>query len=174
MNIIHTGIEGCYLIERMVHEDLRGEFVELWKKHPDLPSEWVQENVSRSKQNVLRGLHIQRRYPQGKLVTCLAGEIFDIVVDLRKGSPSYKQWRTLQLTSHNNRSVYVPPGCAHGFYTNTPATVHYKCTTEYDAASDGGIHFQAKEIGLVIPDREWIMSDRDKSLPSVSDWLKLR
>lgn len=168
-------IPGSFLIHHDKHTDLRGSFQELWRQK-DIT--FVQDNVSISKGGVLRGLHMQTNNPQGKLVTCLKGSIVDVFVDLRQDSPTFLQYCFVYL-QEGLKSVYIPPGCAHGFLTlkeeGDEHIVHYKCTTFYDKESDGGIIYNDPTIE--IPWHSWtnpdtiIVSDKDKSLPEVIDYI---
>lgn len=160
---------GCLVIPTRVYEDERGWFTECHRKAWDLP-EFVQDNCSSSRPGVVRGLHFQTRNPQGKLVRCLAGQILDVALDLRMGSPTYGQWEMFQLHPEGD-SVYIPPGFAHGFIAIDRSILFYKCTTEYDGASDGGIN--PLDLSLRLP---WaarsplILSDKDRALPMLREF----
>lgn len=173
-------IQGARLVRFRRHVDQRGLFFESYQaedfERAGLPTAWPQDNVSVSFGNVLRGLHLQRRNPQGKLVQCLGGEIYDVAVDLRPDSPTFGQWEAVTLSWEHPLAFYIPPGCAHGFYvTAKSALVHYKCTTTWDPESDGGVRWDDRNLGV-----EWempagnqpIVSPKDQSLPSVDDYLK--
>lgn len=180
-NFIETGIKDLYVIEPTVFGDNRGYFMETYNdefkpyvKHLDgTPAEFVQDNQSKSKQGVLRGLHFQRSNPQGKLVRALEGEVFDVAVDLRRGSETYGKWYGVVLSAENKRQFYVPEGFAHGFavYTET-ATFAYKCTRLYDPTDEGGLLWSDKDIGIEwnMPDGvEVLLSEKDKVNPCLSD-----
>lgn len=157
-------------------QDNRGFFFEAFKKSTyelhGLPTEWLQDNVSFSYEKVLRGMHIQKKNPQGKLVMCLAGQIFDAWVDLRPGSPTFKSFGSKVLKG--GEAMYIPPGHAHGFFVgSTYALVHYKCTTEYDKESDGGILWSTCGVEWPFPsDFIPLVSGKDWALPSVDEYLE--
>lgn len=172
--MIHNDVKDVEIRYSPVHKDDRGYFQELWKG--DRAPTFLQDNVSFSQFGVLRGLHIQRNYPQGKLIHCLKGTIFDVWVDLRKESPSFKKWGAFQLQAERGESIYIPPGLAHGFFTMSQfAMVFYKCTTLYDKESDGGVYWNDPELNI-----EWpftagltpILSDKDRQLPPISKYLE--
>lgn len=150
--------------------DDRGSFEEAFnieKFHAlGLPVVWAQDNLSYSHQNVIRGLHYQKVNPQGKLVRCLQGRIWDVCVDLRPQSNTYGCYFSAMLEGNNGTALYVPPGCAHGFKTLSPtALVSYKCTTVYNKESDAGVRWNDPDIGINWPGEHHILSDKDKSLP---------
>lgn len=167
-------IPDVLLITTTRHEDRRGWFQEHFKafeflRH-DLGS-FAQENVAYSRQNVLRGLHYQEHpYEQGKLVSVLSGDIFDVGVDLRKNSLTYKQWVGEFLSASNGRMLYLPPGFAHGYYVmSEEAIVLYKVTTEYKPEADRGIRWNDPEINIVWPMSYPILSEKDRSLPFLNE-----
>ena len=177
---ISTGIEDLFVIEPTVFGDDRGYFMETWNE-PDfaeigLPYTFVQDNQSKSKKGVLRGLHFQRTNPQGKLVRVISGEVFDVAVDLRKDSATFGKWYGVTLSAANKKQFYVPEGFAHGFLvTSETAEFVYKCTRLYDPKDEGGLLWNDPEIGIIWPDlgiADYIMSDRDKKLPSFSSYQK--
>jgi dTDP-4-dehydrorhamnose 3,5-epimerase len=144
MRVIPTAISGVLIIEPVVHADARGHFLETFHARTyaaaGLPGEFVQDNESLSMKGVLRGLHLQLKRPQGKLVRVVRGEIWDVAVDIRPESPTFGQWVGETLSADNWRQLYVPPGCAHGFCVmSDQALVHYKCTTFYDRDDEVGI-----------------------------------
>lgn len=162
-------------------DDDRGWFQEEWNFDKFLtqgePITFKQSNTSVSMNGVLRGLHIQRNNPQGKLVRVTFGQIYDVMVDLRKDSPTFKQWFAVTLSGKQNAAVYVPPGCAHGFFTQSSvAIVNYLCTTTYDKISDGGIYWNDPILKIQWPfdkqDFMPTMSVKDQELSNVEDWLK--
>jgi dTDP-4-dehydrorhamnose 3,5-epimerase len=136
MELLKTDLPGTYRVRPKVFGDARGFFMELYHAGhfaaQGLDVSFVQDNLSRSQRGVLRGLHYQIEHPQGKLVTCLAGEIYDVAVDLRRSSPQFGRWTAVTLSSENRESFYVPPGFAHGFCVmSETADVLYKCTDLY-------------------------------------------
>jgi dTDP-4-dehydrorhamnose 3,5-epimerase len=164
-------ISGLVLIEPRLFPDERGFFLESYKESEfiqgGVPDRFVQDNHSLSKKNVLRGLHFQRQpHAQGKLVRVIRGNVWDVMVDLRKDSPTYKRWVGIELSDQNNRMIFIPPGFAHGFVAlSDDAHLLYKCTEEYDPVLDGGIRWNDPDIGVRWPVQEPIVSDKDKSLP---------
>jgi dTDP-4-dehydrorhamnose 3,5-epimerase len=173
-------IHDIKIIERKVHSDQRGFFCELYTID-DAPIseislehfEFLQENVSFSQKGVARGMHIQRNNPQGKLVTCLRGFILDFAIDLRPESPTFLKTDMIRI-GEPSKSIFIPPGCAHGFFAMEDSLVHYKCTEYYDPNSDGGVNM--KEISGLLPYNidNMLLTDKDKSLPSIQEWLKGR
>ena len=178
---IETGIQGLYVIEPTVFGDNRGYFMETYNdevtpyiKHIDgTAAQFVQDNQSRSKKGVLRGLHFQRKNPQGKLVRCLEGEVFDVAVDLRRNSETYGKWYGVILSEENKKQFYVPEGFAHGFAVlSDTATFAYKCTRLYDPTDEGGVMWNDPDIGVNwnIPEgTEILLSEKDKKNPSFKD-----
>lgn len=170
-----TSIEGVYVIEPTVFGDERGYFMETYQKEEfsaaGIDGEFVQDNQSKSKKGVLRGLHFQYTQPQGKLVRVIKGEVFDVAVDLRKDSPTYSKWEGVMLSDKNKKQFYIPPGFAHGFVVlSDTAEFTYKCTDYYNADDEGGIKWDDEEIGITWPIDELdevILSDKDKK------WLPL-
>lgn len=172
---LETGIEGLYIIEPTIFGDSRGYFMETYNdefkpyiKHLDgSPAEFVQDNQSKSKRGVLRGLHFQRKNPQGKLVRCISGEVFDVAVDLRGGSETFGKWFGVLLSEENNRQFYVPEGFAHGFVVMSETAVFaYKCTRLYDPADEDGIIWNDPDINVdwnIPEDMEIILSEKDKA-----------
>lgn len=178
MKLENTHIEGCILLHFGPHIDNRGLFFETFNKDTfsamGMPDEFKQDNLSKSCAGVLRGLHIQTNNPQGKLIRCITGTIFDVVVDLRPHSKSFKSHLIIELSDHSNMALYAPPSCAHGFYSLDDSVVYYKCTTLYDKSSDGGIHPLDNELNIKWPGNNFVMSDKDKKLPSMRQWLESR
>jgi dTDP-4-dehydrorhamnose 3,5-epimerase len=169
------GIAGLILIKPQVFGDDRGFFLELYK-HSDfslngIEEHLVQDNYSRSTKGVLRGLHYQKNpKAQGKLVTCMKGRIFDVAVDIRKGSPWFGKWAGVELSEENKQLLYVPPGFAHGFQVLTDAAeVLYKCTDEYSPADDRGIIWNDPDINIAWPLNDTILSGKDKVHPRLRD-----
>lgn len=176
MKIIKSHLEDCCIIEYESFADKRGTFTEVFNaekfKKLRLPIEWAQDNISYSTAHVLRGFHIQTKNPQGKLVRCIKGEILDVAMDLRPESPTFKQWHMVKLDERNNKAFWIPPGFAHGLYSLTDSVVYYKCTTLYDKKSDGGVNpLKCKDITW--PSRNVIVSDKDKNLPTIEEWLRI-
>jgi dTDP-4-dehydrorhamnose 3,5-epimerase len=168
-------VPDIILIEPKKFPDDRGFFMETYK-HSDFASNgireyFVQDNYSRSSRGVLRGLHYQRNpYAQGKLVQCLKGRIFDVAVDMRKGSPTFGKWAGVELSEENILMLYVPPAFAHGFIVlSETADVLYKCTKEYAPESDRGIIWNDPDINIQWPVKEPILSDKDKRHPLLKD-----
>lgn len=178
-NFIETGIKDLYIIEPTVYGDERGYFMETFNdefapyvKHLDeTPATFIQDNESRSRKGVLRGLHFQKANPQGKLVRVIEGEVFDVAVDLRRDSETYGKWYGVTLSAENKRQFYVPEGFAHGFYVKSEnATFVYKCTRLYDPSSEGGLLWNDPEIGIDWGiDGEVLLSEKDKKNPLFKD-----
>lgn len=168
MRVLDTRLPGVVVVEPKVFRDERGSFLESWSlqryRDAGLPAEFVQDNVSVSRRGVLRGLHYQEPNPQGKLVSVLRGEVFDVAVDIRVGSPTFGRWVGYLLSEENARQLYVPEGFAHGFVVlSESATVSYKCTSYYDPASEGTVLWSDPAIGIEWPVREPILSAKDRA-----------
>ncbi len=171
---IETGIQGLVIVEPTVFGDDRGYFMETYNyndfKEAGLDMVFVQDNQSKSKKGVLRGLHFQKKNPQGKLVRAISGEVYDVAVDLRRGSETYGQWRGVLLSAENKRQFYVPEGFAHGFLVmSDTAEFAYKCTRFYDPSDEGGLMYNDPDIGVEWPiaeDMDILLSDKDKKNPS--------
>ena len=172
-----TKIEGVYIIEPKVFGDNRGYFMETYNKEhfaeAGLTMNFVQDNESSSSKGVLRGLHFQTKHTQGKLVRVTEGEVFDVAVDLRKGSPTYGQWEGVVLSAENKKQFYIPEGFAHGFLVlSDHAIFNYKCTDFYCPEGEGGVLWNDPDIGI-----EWpldgidniILSEKDKVHPGLKD-----
>ena len=163
-----TSIEGVYKIDIRRFGDNRGYFMEIYKKEDfdkaGLIYNFVQDNQSKSKVGVLRGLHFQRTYPQAKLVRCIEGEVFDVCVDLRKNSPTYGKWESVILSAEKGNQFMIPRGFAHGFLVlSETATFCYKCDELYHPEDEGGIMWNDSDIGIVWPFKgEPILSEKDK------------
>jgi len=167
MRFLDTRLPGIILIEPDVHEDQRGYFLELY--HTDkyakagLPSRFVQDNFANSVYGTLRGLHYQRRHPQGKLITTMQGTIFDVAVDIRPASSSFGQWQGIELSAENKRQVYIPPGFAHGYCVlSETASVMYKCTELYVPDDEGGIIWNDPGINIAWPIATPFLSSKDQ------------
>lgn len=174
MKLIKTALEGCIVIEPKVHGDARGFFYESFNANrfaeAGLDLTFVQTNVSRSEQGVLRGLHYQWPNPQGKLVSVLEGEVYDVAVDIRVGSPTFGQWAAAILSAENKRHFWVPEGFAHGFAVlNGPATFVYQCTAHYDGACDAGIRWNDAALAIDWPLARPSLSDKDEKAPFLAD-----
>ena len=175
MNFIKTEIEGVYIIEPKVFGDHRGYFFESYNekefKENGLDYTFVQDNQSKSKRGVLRGLHFQKTYPQAKLVRVLEGEVFDVAVDLRKDSKTYGKWVGVILSSENNRQFMIPRGFAHGFVVlSETATFTYKCDEFYHPEDEGGLMWNDEDINIEWPfEGEVLLSDKDKKHPSFKE-----
>ena len=174
-NFIKTEIDGVYIIEPTAFGDNRGYFMETYNeadfKVAGLNYTFVQDNQSSSRKGVLRGLHFQKTYPQAKLVRVLKGEVFDVAVDLRKGSKTYGKWVGVVLSEENKRQFMVPRGFAHGFVVmSETAEFAYKCDEFYHPEDEGGIMWNDPEIGVEWPDvGEIILSEKDKNHPKLSE-----
>ena len=171
-------IEGLVIIEPRLFQDERGFFMETYKRSDFLKTgikeEFVQDNHSFSSKGVLRGLHFQTApFAQGKLVRVISGAIWDVAVDLRPNSKTYKKWHGLKLTAKNNIMFYLPPGFAHGFLTLEDNTHFlYKCTAEYKSEADGGVMWNDPELNVDWPfteDLKPIVSEKDEKLPYLKD-----
>ena len=166
-----TEIEGVYIIEPIVFGDNRGYFMETYNynefKEAGLDMVFVQDNQSKSKKGVLRGLHFQKTHPQGKLVRVIEGEVFDVAVDLRKDSKTYGKWVGVILSKDNKKQFYIPEGFAHGFLVlSDEAEFTYKCTDFYHPEDEGGIAWNDPDIGVKWPMEgieKVILSDKDKN-----------
>jgi len=174
MRFVETRLPGVVVIEPKVFEDSRGFFMETWReslfRDAGIEAEFVQENVSRSlHRNTLRGLHYQVVQPQGKLVRVVAGSVFDVAVDLRRGSPNYLEWVGINLSAGERRLLWIPPGFAHGFLvTSDAAEFEYKCTAYYAPEYDRAIRWDDPEIGIEWPLDEGaapLLSDKDAGAP---------
>jgi len=172
MQALETKLQGPILIEPVVHGDERGFFQETYRRNRyaelGVTDEFVQDNHSRSSRGVLRGMHFQPG--QAKLVRAARGAIVDVVVDIRRGSDSFGRWEGFELSDANGHQVYVPDGFAHGFcVTSDVADVVYKVSTYYDPATEAGFRYDDPEIGIAWPDVELVVSDRDRSAPTLAD-----
>lgn len=169
MNIIPTKLKDCVVIEPKVFGDERGFFLETYQenRYRDIVGinlKFVQDNHSRSAKNVLRGLHFQTKKPQGKLVRVVYGEVFDVVVDIRKDSKTYGHWEGVLLSSENKKQIWVPPGFAHGFMvTSEFADLEYKCTDYYDPSNEACIIWDDPDLSIDWPSLNPIISEKDKN-----------
>jgi dTDP-4-dehydrorhamnose 3,5-epimerase len=162
------------LVEPDVHRDARGFFLETYHlekyRGGGIPGPFVQDNHSRSVKRTLRGLHAQRRRPQGKLVRAVEGEMFDVAVDIRPGSATFGRWVGVRLSGDNFHQLYVPPGFAHGFCVLSDVVhVEYKCTELYDGADEIGLVWDDPDVSIEWPIADPIISDKDRRLPRLHD-----
>lgn len=174
MNVIETKLPGVLLIEPMVFGDARGFFMETWRQSLynefGITGQFVQDNLSFSTRGVLRGLHYQNPHAQGKLVSVVQGEVFDVAVDIRAGSPHFGQWEGVHLSGENHRQLWVPPGFAHGFCVLSDTVYFtYKCTDVYTPAAEGGVIWNDPDIGIEWPINDIILSEKDKVYPRLKD-----
>ena len=174
MKVKETRIPGLLVVEPVVHRDARGFFMETFSSQryieAGLPGEFAQDNLSFSRKGTLRGLHLQHPRGQGKLCSVLEGEVFDVAVDVRVGSPTFGQWESVILSSKNNVQVYVPPGFAHGFcVVSDTALFYYKCTELYRPESEVGVIWNDPAIRIEWPTDEPELSIRDQRHPVLAD-----
>jgi dTDP-4-dehydrorhamnose 3,5-epimerase len=174
MNVIETDLPGVLIVEPNVFGDERGFFMESWNgrryEEAGLPGRFVQDNLSYSARGVLRGLHFQNPRLQGKLVSVLQGEVFDVAVDIRVGSPTFGRWTGTALSAENRRQFYVPEGFAHGFLVTSEATLFfYKCTDYYAPSAEGAILWNDPDIGIEWPTDAPILSERDRTAPRLRE-----
>ena len=176
LKVIPGEIDGLYILEPKVYGDERGYFMETYNQNDmhreGLDMVFVQDNQSMSRRGVLRGLHFQIKYPQGKLVRVISGAVYDVAVDLRPGSNTFGKWHGEILSAENKKQFYIPEGFAHGFYvlSETPEFV-YKVTDFYHPNDEGGIAWNDPDLNIpwpLLPDQELILSEKDKK------WLLLR
>lgn len=175
---IKTEIFGAFIIEPEVFADNRGLFFESYNREKfsalNVNDDFQQDNFSASKKGVLRGLHFQfPPKPMAKLVRCGRGRLFDVAVDMRKDSPTYKKWFGVELSADNKKMFYIPVGCAHGFYALEDCELLYKCSQVFQKDLDGGFKWNDPEIGVAWPlEGEPIISERDASQPNFSEIIE--
>ena len=174
MIIQQTELRGVCVVQPQVFEDARGFFMEIFHEakfaEQGLAVHFVQDNHSRSIRGTLRGLHFQEPKAQGKLVRVTAGAIWDVAVDIRRGSGTFGQWVGTDLTADNKQLLYVPPGFAHGFcVTSDTADVAYKCTEFYDPACERGVRWDDPDLAIAWPIRDPVLSDKDRTYPLLCD-----
>jgi dTDP-4-dehydrorhamnose 3,5-epimerase len=175
MNVIKTKLQGCVVIEPTVFGDDRGFFLETFQaeRYADLAgitSPFVQDNHSRSAKGVLRGLHFQKNKPQGKLIRVVKGEVYDVAVDIRQGSPTFGQWEGIILSEENKTQLWVPPGFAHGFVVlSDTADFEYKCTDYYDPSDEGSILWNDPELNIPWPIDNPKLSEKDANAKKLAD-----
>lgn len=179
MKVIETNLPGCVIVEPAVFGDDRGFFFETWNADRygqlGLPDKFVQSNVSSSARGVLRGLHYQWPNPQGKLVSVLEGEVYDVAVDIRRGSPTFGRWAAVILSAENKRQFWIPEGFAHGFAVlSERAIFSYLCTAQYDNAADAGVRWNDAAIGIDWPINAPLLSEKDGKAPFLADVSKER
>ena len=173
-----TRLNDCLIIEPTVYGDERGFFLESYhvSRYLDLAGisiPFVQDNHSRSSKGVLRGLHFQKTKPQGKLVRVVSGEVYDVAVDIRKGSSTFGQWEGIILSEENKKQFWIPPGFAHGFVVlSNIADFEYKCTDYYDPSDEGSLSWCDSDLGIPWPVKNPILSDKDLNASKLVD-LKL-
>ena len=175
MQRLETRLDGLVHLAPTVHGDARGFFVETFRadtaRRYGIPTDFVQDNHSRSRQGTLRGIHFQTHPGQGKIVRVARGRVFDVVVDLRRGSPTFGEWEGVELTDEGGEMLWIPVGFGHGFLVlSEVADFVYKCTNYYDPATEAGIRFDDPEVGIEWPTSvELLYSQRDAEAPLLSE-----
>lgn len=180
MKVIDTKIPDVKIIEPSVYGDERGFFMETWNQQKfeglvtKKPTQFVQDNHSKSKKGILRGLHYQTENTQGKLVRVVSGEVFDVAVDIRKDSPTFGQWVGEYLSAENKRQLWVPEGFAHGFYvTSDEAEFVYKCTDYYNPNAEISIRWNDAKLSIKWPvDEMPLLSEKDKLALTFDEYIK--
>ena len=172
MKVCPTGLLGMCLIEPQLFSDSRGFFMETWQaeryRKAHIPGPFVQDNYSYSTQGVLRGLHYQLTHSQGKLVYVLQGEVFDVAVDIRRGSPTFGRWLGEILSGDNHRQLYIPPGFAHGFCVLSEAAHFlYKCTDFYVSEDEYGLRWDDPALSIAWPVSDPLLSEKDRHYPTL-------
>ena len=175
MKISHSKLKGCVIIEPRVFGDERGFFLETfqavrYEQEAGIDLSFVQDNHSRSARGVLRGLHFQKTKPQGKLVRVVRGEVYDVAVDIRKGSATFGEWEGVILSEDNKKQFWVPPGFAHGFVVlSDTADFEYKCTDYYDPSDEGCILWSDPDLDIPWPIANPVLSTKDESAKRLVD-----
>lgn len=174
MKVSETSLPGVLLVEPVVHGDERGFFLETYHRQrygaAGIDLEFVQDNHSRSRRGTLRGLHAQVEREQGKLLRCVEGEIFDVAVDARRGSPRFGQWVGEVLSAANFRQLWIPPGFLHGFCVlSETAQVEYKCTDLYVPSDEISVAWDDPEIGIEWPIEDPLLSERDRAAGTLAE-----
>ena len=175
MKISHSKLKGCLIIEPRVFGDERGFFLETfqavrYQQEAGIDLPFVQDNHSRSAMGVLRGLHFQKTKPQGKLVRVVRGEVYDVAVDIRKGSATFGEWEGVILSEENKKQFWVPPGFAHGFVVlSDTADFEYKCTDYYDPSDEGSILWNDPDLNISWPIVDPVLSTKDESATRLVD-----
>jgi dTDP-4-dehydrorhamnose 3,5-epimerase len=177
MKVTESKIKGLLLIEADSFGDQRGYFMETWHRERyvqcGINEDFVQDNLSYSAYGVLRGLHFQNPQGQGKLVYVIKGEVYDVAVDIRKGSPTFGQWEGYYLSDENRRQLYIPPGFAHGFcVTGESVLFAYKCTDFYNRETERGLLWNDPDIGIKWPLEKPLLSEKDLVLPCLKDIIE--
>ena len=175
MQRLETRLDGLVHLAPTVHGDARGFFVETFRadtaRRYGIPTDFVQDNHSRSRQGTLRGIHFQTHPGQGKIVRVARGRVFDVVVDLRRGSPTFGEWEGVELTDEGGEMLWIPVGFGHGFLVlSEVADFVYKCTNYYDPATEAGFRFDDPEVGIEWPSSiELLYSERDATAPTLAE-----
>ncbi|HEY9721582.1 MAG TPA: dTDP-4-dehydrorhamnose 3,5-epimerase [Oscillatoriaceae cyanobacterium] len=174
MNVVQTALPGVVILEPKVFGDARGFFLETYRENTyreaGIPQRFVQANHSRSRRGVLRGLHYQLVQPQGKLVSVARGQVFDVAVDVRRGSPTFGQWVSCLLDDETHRQMYIPPGFAHGFaVVSEVADFLYQCTDYYHPNSEAGIAWNDPDLAITWPELDTVLSEKDLNNPRLKD-----
>ena len=174
LQVKETGFDGLFLIQPQVFPDMRGSFYESWRlgdyRELGIKETFFQDNISNSKKNVLRGLHYRK--DQGQLVTIIYGQVFDVVVDIRPQSKTYKKYFSITLDASEPQQLYMPPGFAHGFCVLSDyAVLHYKCSQYYDPAQEDGIIWNDHEIGIEWPLNDFSISERDRLFKTLKEMI---
>jgi len=175
MKISHSKLKGCVIIEPRVFGDKRGFFLETFQavrygQEAGIELAFVQDNHSRSARGVLRGLHFQKTKPQGKLVRVVRGEVYDVALDIRKGSSTFGEWEGVILSEDNKKQLWVPPGFAHGFLVlSDTADFEYKCTDYYDPSDEGSILWNDPDLNISWPIANPVLSAKDESAKRLAD-----
>ncbi len=174
MDRLPTRLDGPVLLAPAVHGDERGFFLETWRADAwaahGVPTTFVQDNHSRSRRGTVRGIHFQTSPGQGKLVRVARGRVFDVVVDLRGGSPTFGEWEGFELDDAAGHQLWIPVGFGHGFcVVSATADFVYKCTSYYAAATEAGISLADPDVGIEWPDVELLYSERDRTAPRLAD-----
>ena len=177
MKITKTKLKDCLIIEPKIFGDSRGFFfetfqVERYSELANINFTFVQDNYSRSSKGVLRGLHFQKKKPQGKLVRVVRGEVYDVAVDIRKESPTYGHWEAVVLSEENKLQFWVPPGFAHGFVVlSDVADFEYKCSDYYDPADEGSILWEDPDLNIPWPVKDPKLSEKDLNAPKLANLI---
>ncbi len=180
MKIKQTKLNDCYVIEPIVHGDERGFFLETfheerYKKLLNIDLNFVQDNHSRSSKNVLRGIHFQKKHPQGKLVRVVKGKVFDVAVDLRKHSSTFGKWDAVILSEDNKQQLWVPPGFGHGFLVlSNEADFEYKCTSYYDPFDEVSIIWNDESLNIDWPNINPIVSEKDQKAKTFNEFFNIQ
>lgn len=177
MRFVETELPGVVVIEPEVHRDERGFFLEAWHRRKYVEAGMhdpiVQINHSRSGKGTLRGLHAQIEHPQGKLVRAIAGTVFDVAVDVRRGSPTFGKWVSVELSARSCRQIYVPPGFVHGFVVlGDRAEVEYGCTEFYHPESEIVVAWNDPDLGIRWPVERPVLSPRDRDAPRLAEVME--